>query len=506
VMDTSGVRDAAALPSSAGGAAVAVGRAGADGGTGSPGAEGWNLHWAGRLLVFVLICEIVPFSASIAGVALQAISAEYATGQGAWVMTAAFLTGAVTMPLIGKLADIYGKKQLLVICLLLSLVGIVVSAVAPTFLVFVLGRALQGFVTPVLFLSYSLIRDTFPKSLVASSAALTTGGLGVFSLISPLFVGPVIDSYGFKALYWIAAGYCLFVLLLGVWLVRSSPVRAKVRPDFVGAALLGFGFGSALLGLSFGPEDGWTSLTVVGFFVLGAGLLAGWFVQARVTAEPLINLQVLFGDGRRLLLIVLSTGLLGGAAIGAFSAYPLIAMTPIELGGDYGLGLTATQFGWLNIVAGVGVLGGIAVSVTAKLDPRIHLLLGALGTTVGLIVFAMGKSSIVWVPLALAAIMIAQGAVSAATPNLVIEAVRPEDQAVSASLPEMCRTLTASIATVVVFAVLNSNVRQYVEGQPIYSGHGYNLAFGAMAALALVGLVLAWLVPRRRRTVTTALN
>ena len=61
-----------------------------------------------------------------------------------WVATAAFLTGAVANPVLGRLGDMYGKRRMVLVSLLTLLIGCVVSAIAPNVLVLIIGRALQG--------------------------------------------------------------------------------------------------------------------------------------------------------------------------------------------------------------------------------------------------------------------------------------------------------------------------------------------------------------------------
>ncbi|MGW0594609.1 MFS transporter [Streptosporangium sp. NPDC002607] len=468
-------------------------------GTLTPGGaadERWSVRWVGRLSVLVLVSEVIPVSASLVATALPAISAEYQTTQSSWAMTASFLAAAVSMPLIGKLADLAGKKKLLLWVLALTIAGSVLSAVAPTFWVFIIGRVLQGASFALAFLCYSLIRDLFPPRLVTFAVSVTVTGTGLVVIGQPFLAGWLIDGYGVAGVFWFLAVLTAVLLTLAVIAIPQTSVRApESKPDFVGAALLGFGVAAVLLGVSFAPEIGFLSTSVLVLVLAGLALLAGWIVQATRTSQPLIDLRLL--GSRSLLPIVGAGGLVYGAGASVGLVLPMLTMTPRELGGGYGFGLTATQYAIFGVISGVGlVAGGLIVGVTARRGARLHLIVSAVLMVVGVIGSALYKGDYGLLLGATAVASLGLGIGAAAIPNLVIESVPPERQVISSSIVEVSRTLIASIITSVVFVVLNSNIGRIVQGRPIYSPDGFDGAYLALGLTIAAGGVVALLIRR----------
>ena len=112
--------------------------------------------WTPRLILslfgIVLVVELLSLSYQMTSVSLPLIAGHFHTTQAAWLLTAFLLVGAVTAPLLGKLADIYGKRKLLLTTIALTAAGSLLSAVAPSYGLLIAGRALQGFLMPCMFL------------------------------------------------------------------------------------------------------------------------------------------------------------------------------------------------------------------------------------------------------------------------------------------------------------------------------------------------------------------
>jgi len=458
---------------------------------GEVGGGTWTPRWIWRLFVLVLISELIPVSISLTMTALPAIGARYETTQGSWALTAGFLAAAVSMPLIGKLADLHGKRKLLLWVLGLTLAGAVLSALAPTITLFVLGRALHGASFALAFLCYSIIRDVFPPRLVTFAVSVTVTGTGLVVIGQPFLAGWLLDSYGVAGVFWFLAVTVAVMLVLALVAVPESPVRApESRPDFGGAALLGLGLAAVLLAMSLAPTSGFLSLPVLGLGLVGLVLLVGWVLQANRVSQPLIDLRLL--TSRRLFPVVVAGGLVYGAGAQVTLTLPAMTMTPAEAGAGYGFGLTATQYAVFGVTLGIGlVLGGIVVGLTARHGARRHLAVAALVMLVGLVVSALFKTDYGVLLAATGVASFGLGVSAAAIPNLIIESVAPERQVISSSMVEVSRTMVASILTPLIFLLLNSTITGTVAGQPLYTPFGFDLGYLLIGATILVGGVVA---------------
>ena len=459
--------------------------------------------WTPRLILslfgIVLVVELLSLSYQMISVSLPLIAGHFHTTQGAWLLTAFLLVGAVTAPLLGKLADIYGKRKLLLTAIAVTAAGSLLSAVAPSYGPLIAGRALQGFLVPCMFLSYSLIRDVYPPKTVALSVSITTGGMGLITIPAPWVTGWLIDNWGFRSVFWFTL---ITLAVLGPMIFLTTPetqVRLRSRIDPVGAVLLCAGVAGVLVGVSFGPTWGWGATRTVAYLIGGVVLLCAWAASSRIIREPLIDLS--FFGRRPVVLTAVTAGLANGALATYNSLMPVMAMTPVALGLHYGFGVSAKEFAIFAAPAGAtGVVGGLLVGLAIrKVQPRTMMILGLLllAASCGLTGYLHdGKAPLIGFALLFG---LGMGMTAAAAPNLVIASVPPELQATTSSMVAVFQSGVAAITPVVAFSVLNSHIGIVLRGNVFYTDSGIRYGFLIGAGTALAGAIIALAIPRTIR-------
>lgn len=122
--------------------------------------------WSGRLVWWVAILIVANTLVDTVIVApllvLPQMAEFFGTDQSAWLNASALLAGAMWAPLLGKSADIYGKRRILVLALLAGGVGALICLVAPSIGIFLLGRVIQGTAVGSVFITVVYIRQMFP--------------------------------------------------------------------------------------------------------------------------------------------------------------------------------------------------------------------------------------------------------------------------------------------------------------------------------------------------------
>jgi len=462
-----------------------------------PGDQRWTSRLVISLVAMVLVLELLTISYQMVSISLPIIATHFHTTQGAWLLTSFLLVGAVFAPIIGKLADVHGKRRMLLATVAAAALGSVISATATSYSVLIAGRALQGILTSALFLSYSLIRDVYPPRKVALSVSIATAGMGLIAIPSPWLTGWLLDTWGFRSIFWFLA-ICL--ALLGVVIAATtgeSDVRLRVRIDYIGAVLLGGGLAGVLIGISFGPIWGWTSSGTIRSMVGGVALLAIWASTARVIREPLIDLR--FFRQRPIVLTATSAGFAMGSVTIFSAIMPLMCMTPAILGLGYGFGVDPKGYAIFQApIALAMVVGGLIVGFTVReIRPRPLMLAGAVLLALGPALVAVSHQSKAFVIACCVIQGLGMGMTTAAVPNLVIDAVPPELQATTSSGVSVFQSGMSAIFPVVVFTVLNSHIATVAKGAVLYRDSGIQAAFviGALTALAAGCAALA--LPRR---------
>jgi MFS family permease len=115
-------------------------------GTGALGGKytGWNPRLVGQVAVLLLVNVVVDTVITAPLMVLPLMLDAFGTSQPAWLSASALLAGAMWAPLLGKTADVHGKRKILVITLVVACIGGFVCMLAPNLPVFVLGRVVQG--------------------------------------------------------------------------------------------------------------------------------------------------------------------------------------------------------------------------------------------------------------------------------------------------------------------------------------------------------------------------
>ncbi|MGF6888648.1 MFS family permease [Nocardia sp. GAS34] len=377
------------------------------------------------LAAIVLVPETLALGYPMLATASPAIVERFHTAHGGWLMNSFVLVGAATAPLIGKLADLYGKRRILLICLVVSACGLLVSAIASTFVILLAGRCLSSVLVATVFLSYSLIRDIMPPSTIAMAVSIVAASSALSAIAAPFLSQWLLDSYDFRAVFW------FLLILLGVsgaavaLTTDESPVRLPLRVGVVGAVLLGAGLALVLVGVSSGPAWGWTAASTLALLIGGVALIGMWVATARMTKDALIDLAV----WRRR--PVLLTAFAAGCAYGVSSLYvmllPMLAMTPAMLGLGYGFGVDAQSFAvFVTPIGALSVIGGLTVGVLVGRQiagPRLLLMLGMIvaGAGSGLTAYAHHDKPAVLIFAGLVGLGL--GLADASIPNLLIAAV-----------------------------------------------------------------------------------
>lgn len=270
----------------------------------APSASGYGTGAAssgpGALLVVTALGAmfLATLDQTVVATALPAIVRNLGGGSVyTWVVAAYLLTSTVTLPLYGRLSDLYGRRELLLAGLALFLVGSLLCAAAQTMGQLIGARALQGLGAGALLpISLSLIADMFRAGKVARLSALIGITMAASYVAGPALGGLLTD---FASWRWIFLANLPIVAVLGaaamIAIPRGKAPGSQARPDYLGIAILSGAIGIALTGLTEkglangqGRLNDWLSLSVAGLVCIGLVLLAPFIFVERRAALPIV--------------------------------------------------------------------------------------------------------------------------------------------------------------------------------------------------------------------------
>lgn len=256
-----------------------------------------------------------------------------------WVVVATLLAMTATTPIWGKLSDLFSKKLLVQLALVIYSIGSVIAAAAPSMEVLIGARVIQGLGVGGL---TALVQVVIATMVSPRERGRYSGYIGaVFALATvsgPLVGGVIVDSpLGWRGCFFVGIPFAVVAFGLLQKTLHLPVVKRPVRIDFLGATLIMAGVSILLVWVSLaGNQFAWASPTTAVLVVLGlAVIVAALYVEGRVAAEPIIPLH-LFRD-RTIALATTASVMIGVAMFGStvyLSQYfqTARAMTPTHAG------------------------------------------------------------------------------------------------------------------------------------------------------------------------------
>jgi EmrB/QacA subfamily drug resistance transporter len=318
---------------------------------------------AGTLLGMLL----ASVNQTLAATALPRIVEELGgLGDYSWVFSAYVLGVTVTIPLYGKLSDLYGRRPLFLTAITLFSVGSVVAGLAPSMEVLIAGRAVQGLGAGGLIpLGIAVIGDIIAPRERGRWQAINGVVFASSAVTGPLIGGWIADNASWRLAFFVSLPLAALALLV-VWFGFGSWGRREERRiDWLGAALLTLGTGAGLVAASSGGVDyPWDSPVIVALLAVSALLLAAFLVWERRADEPLLPLGLL--RRRAIVTAELALFALGAAAFGTVTFVPLFVQGVLhESATSAGAVLTPLMLSWV----GASVVAGQIVSRTGRSRP-----------------------------------------------------------------------------------------------------------------------------------------
>src|SRR5436190_9130877 len=245
------------------------------------------------LMVTLLLAAL---DQTIVATALPAIVSDLGgITQYSWVFTAYMLTSTVTVPLYGKLGDVWGRKPLFLFAIVVFLVGSALCGLAQGMTQLVIFRAVQGIGAGGLFpLSLAVIGNIVPPRDRGRWQGLIGAVFAASSIIGPAVGGFIVDNTSWRWIFLVnlpVGGLALVVIV--IVMPRRAPLTEH-SIDWLGAGFLAGGTAALLMALVWGGKSyPWTSAHVLGAFALAAVLLvAFWFIERRA-GEPILPFEIL---------------------------------------------------------------------------------------------------------------------------------------------------------------------------------------------------------------------
>lgn len=423
-----------------------------------------------------------------------------------WFEAAQLMLSALAVPLLARLGDLWGHRNVLLVSTLITAVGSWILVFSPGFTTFLIGWALQGAYVVWLPIEVAIVHRRTAHTpdqnrLTRRSAALLVAALEFAVIVGALTSGALVEATSMEvllALPAIAVTLCLPVIWFGI---ERAPGESQARYDYAGLALLALALGLVMAALVLVRLLGVASPWPWVLLALGAAALA-WLVRFEASvADPLIDVRLLATRGQWP--VQLTAFLFGMSVLGAQIPLSTYARAdPDEVG--YGLGASAA---FVSTLVGVYVVSLLVGALLLPLAARVFGPRGAL--VAGMTLVGVGYG--LFVPLhdttgqLLANLTVAglgSGLLVAALPAAAAAAAPADRTGFATGMTNATKTVGGAIASAIFAIALTSTGSLDEPGVGAASMSGYLTVWSVCAASALIGAA-ALAVTRRTHSPTT---
>ncbi len=280
-----------------------------------------------------------------------------------WGISIPNLGLAFSMLMVGKLSDMYGRRALLLLCLVVCLAGTIWSALSSTFVMLIIARTFlcigQGGLAP---LCFSLLGDMYEPVQRSKWVGLLNIPAGALAMVGAPLGGWFVDNLSWRYIFWCGAPLLVLCLIMALFGLPKQAQRATSKIDSRGALLAAAASSTLILAFSLaGTIYPWGSVQVIGLLAASV-ILWALFIKAESRAdEPILDLEVL--KNRTFLTIISASILSCFGMIGMMTYYPLM-IQGVQ-------GVSATKSGWIISLGNVlmfffGVPAGFILARTKR--------------------------------------------------------------------------------------------------------------------------------------------
>ncbi|UQA95484.1 MFS transporter [Streptomyces halobius] len=458
-----------------------------------------------RLLVLAICCLsllIVSLDATVLNVALPSLQRElHASVSGMqWTIDAYTLVLASLLMLSGSTADRLGRRRIFGTGLVVFATGSLLCSLAPGLGWLVIFRMVQAaggsMLNPV---AMSIITNTFTEPRERARAIGVWGGtVGISMASGPVIGGLLVQSVGWRSIFWINVPIAALALLLTLRYVPESRAPRPRRVDPVGQLLVIALLGSLTYAIIEAPEEDWTSARILAFALLALIALGALIAYERRRAEPLIDLRFFHSapfSGATVIAVC------AFAALGGFLFVNTLYLQNVRGLSALGAGLFMLPMAGMTLI-----FAPLSGRLVGGRGPRLPLLLAGTGMGLSGVLFAGFDAQSTTAPLFTGYVLfgIGFGLVNAPITNTAVSGMPRAQAGVAAAVASTSRQVGQSLGVAVIGAVIASGTHAARgDGDFIAAGRtAWWIISGCGAAILLLGALTTgrWARATARRT------
>jgi EmrB/QacA subfamily drug resistance transporter len=381
-----------------------------------------------------------------------------------WVVTSYLLASTLSTPIYGKLGDMYGRKPVFLVAILIFLAGSMLAGLSESMGELIGFRALQGIGAGGLMVgAQAIIADIVPPRERGRYMGLIGSVFAVAFVAGPLIGGFFVDNLSWRWVFYVNVPIGALAVVIVITRLHLHTPHTRHRIDYLGAALLSGGVGALILLATWGgTEYAWGSNEIVGLGIVGVVLLAVFVWWERRAIEPILPLQ-LFRS--RIFSVANAMGFTIGMAM-----FGAIIFIPLFLQVVYGASATGAGLRMVALMVGLlsaSILSGRAITRIGRYRP--FPIAGTAVLVVGMFLLSLlGVDTPPWVASAYMVVVgVGLGLVMQVLVLVVQNDSRPEEIGVATASATFFRGVGGAFGVALFGTIFASRLSDQLAGLPL---------------------------------------
>lgn len=408
--------------------------------------------------------------------------------QASLILSLYMVGGVAATPIVGKLGDLYGKKKMMVVVLVIYAGAVSVTGFSPNYEFMIISRAIQGIGMAVMPLGFALVREEFPKELVPKAQAVISAMFGAGFAVSLPLGSWVSDFYSWRWTYHSAIPFVIILALISMMVIKESRFkRPEVRVDYVGATLLASVLSMFVFALSESSTWGWTSSNTLGLLFAGTivsiPLVIYELRYTRKGGDAILNFRLLAMKNVMVANIVLTIAGMGMM----LSMFALTFRFQYVLFAGQSNIILKTGISLIPFAGGTIIFGPIAGVLVTRTGVKPLAILGTVITAIGFLLQGTLPSYygiLLYEFVTGAGLSLLNGTLI----NFIVLTVNPRDMGLATAMNGTFRSLGSSVGSPIAGSILSTWL---IVNTPFPSNTAYYYAFlvGAIAFFAVAFII-----------------
>ncbi|MBM7659551.1 EmrB/QacA subfamily drug resistance transporter [Bacillus mesophilus] len=411
------------------------------------------------LAAVMLAMFMAAIEATIVSTAMPAIAADLGNfSLYSWVFSSYLLMNAVTVLIYGKLSDLFGRKPVLMIGIIIFLIGSILCGFATSMEMLIVFRFIQGFgAGAVMPIASTIVGDLYTKEERAKIQGYLSSVWGISAILGPAIGGLLVQYANWKYVFWLNVPLGLLAMgVLAVYL-HEGIEKKKHSIDFLGAALLFIGVSVLMIVLvEGGVRWDWFSPPIVLLSSFAILVLVLFYLQERRAEDPMMPFSI--WEERSILVANLASLTTGVMLIGISSFLPAFVQGVMERSPIVaGFTLTTMSIGW-------PIAATIAGRLLLKIGFRTTSIIGGISLILGSIIFILmtPASGPLWAAFASFLVGVGMGFTTTSFIVSIQSTVEWKQRGIATAANMFMRTLGSTIGAALLGGILNSRLQAHI--------------------------------------------